>query len=165
MISVLMSKLGIIKLFSGSGRSPGEGHGNLLQYSCLGNPLGRGDCQATVIRVGYDSATVPPPPKKNEIYFWLCWALWLLGVSVVWCTRFSLRWHLLRSALGLRLSSCGHGLSCPVACGVFLEQGSHLWPLHSQVDSQPLDHQESLRSEYFFIYSFHIIIECIKIKW
>ena len=26
----------------GSGRSPGEGNGNPLQYSCLGNPMGRG---------------------------------------------------------------------------------------------------------------------------
>ena len=26
----------------GSGRSPGEGNGNSLQYSCLGNPTGRG---------------------------------------------------------------------------------------------------------------------------
>ena len=26
----------------GSGRSPGEGHGNPLQYSCLENPMGRG---------------------------------------------------------------------------------------------------------------------------
>ena len=25
-----------------SGRSPGEGNGNLLQYSCLGNPTDRG---------------------------------------------------------------------------------------------------------------------------
>ena len=25
---------------SGSGRSPGEGTGNLLQYACLGNPIG-----------------------------------------------------------------------------------------------------------------------------
>ena len=25
----------------GSGRSPGEGSGNLLQYSCLGNPMDR----------------------------------------------------------------------------------------------------------------------------
>ena len=25
-----------------SGRSPGGGHGNLLQYSCLGNPMDRG---------------------------------------------------------------------------------------------------------------------------
>ena len=24
------------------GRSPGEGNGNLLQYSCLGNPMDRG---------------------------------------------------------------------------------------------------------------------------
>ena len=26
----------------GSGRSPGEGSGNALQYSCLGNPMDRG---------------------------------------------------------------------------------------------------------------------------
>ena len=35
-------------LISGSGRSPGEGHGNPLQYSCLENPMDRGACQATV---------------------------------------------------------------------------------------------------------------------
>ena len=33
---------------SGLGRSPGEGHGNPLQYSCLGNPMDRGAWQATV---------------------------------------------------------------------------------------------------------------------
>ena len=32
----------------GSGRSPGEGSGNLLQYSCLENPMDRGDWQAIV---------------------------------------------------------------------------------------------------------------------
>ena len=32
----------------GSGRSPGEGHGNPLQYSCLGNPMDRGAWRATV---------------------------------------------------------------------------------------------------------------------
>ena len=32
----------------GSGRSPREGNGNPLQYSCLGNPMDRGACQATV---------------------------------------------------------------------------------------------------------------------
>ena len=32
----------------GSGRSPGGGHGNLLQYSCLKNPMDRGAWQATV---------------------------------------------------------------------------------------------------------------------
>ena len=28
----------------GSGRSPGGGHGNPLQYSCLENPMDRGAC-------------------------------------------------------------------------------------------------------------------------
>ena len=32
----------------GSGRSPGEGNGNPLQYSCLGNSMGRGAWWATV---------------------------------------------------------------------------------------------------------------------
>ena len=32
----------------GSGRSPGGGNGNPLQYSCLENPMDRGAWQATV---------------------------------------------------------------------------------------------------------------------
>ena len=32
----------------GSGRSPGEGHSNPLQYSCLENPTDRGAWWATV---------------------------------------------------------------------------------------------------------------------
>ena len=32
----------------GLGRSPGEGNGNPLQYSCLENPIGRGAWWATV---------------------------------------------------------------------------------------------------------------------
>ena len=31
-----------------SGRSPEEGNGNLLQYSCLGNPMDRGARWVTV---------------------------------------------------------------------------------------------------------------------
>ena len=37
----------------GSGRYPGEGNGNALQYwifSCLGNSINRGDWQAKVLR-------------------------------------------------------------------------------------------------------------------
>ena len=30
---------------SGSGRCPGRGHGNLLQYSCLENPMDGGACR------------------------------------------------------------------------------------------------------------------------
>ena len=37
-----------MNLIPGSGRSPGEGRGNPLQYSCLQNPLDRGAWQATV---------------------------------------------------------------------------------------------------------------------
>ena len=33
------------------GRSPGGGHGNPLQYSCLENPMDRGDWQAMIHRV------------------------------------------------------------------------------------------------------------------
>ena len=35
-------------LISGLGRSPGEGNGKPLQYSCQGNPMDRGAWQATV---------------------------------------------------------------------------------------------------------------------
>ena len=35
----------------GSGRFPGRGHGNALQYSCLENPMDRGAWQTMVHRV------------------------------------------------------------------------------------------------------------------
>ena len=38
-------------LIPGSGRSPGEGHCNPLQYSCLENSLDRGAWQAVVHKV------------------------------------------------------------------------------------------------------------------
>ena len=41
----------------GSGASPGGGHGNPLQYSCLENPTDRGSQQATVHRVTKSQTT------------------------------------------------------------------------------------------------------------
>ena len=38
-------------LISGLRRSPGGGHGNLLQYSCLENPTDRGAWRAMIHRV------------------------------------------------------------------------------------------------------------------
>ena len=38
----LPAKAGEVGLISGSGRSPGEGNGNPLQYYCLGNPMDKG---------------------------------------------------------------------------------------------------------------------------
>ena len=40
--------VGVLGLTPGSGRSPGEEHGNPLQYSCLENPMDRGAWWATV---------------------------------------------------------------------------------------------------------------------
>ena len=42
-------------VFSGSGRPPGEGHGNPLQYSCLENPMDRGAWRAAVHGVAKES--------------------------------------------------------------------------------------------------------------
>ena len=44
-------------LFLGLGRSPGGGHGNPFQYSCLENPIDRGAWQAIVHGVAKESDT------------------------------------------------------------------------------------------------------------
>ena len=43
--------VGDMSSIPGSGRSPGGGHSNSLQYSCLENPMDRGEWQAAVHRV------------------------------------------------------------------------------------------------------------------
>ena len=64
---------------TGSGRSLGEGNGNTLQYSCLGNPMDRGAWWATfhgVTRVGHDSMTKPPPDTIQGKCFTYVNCLW-----------------------------------------------------------------------------------------
>ena len=39
---LVMQETGNVVSIPGSGRSPGEGNGNPLQYSCLKNPMDRG---------------------------------------------------------------------------------------------------------------------------
>ena len=46
---------GDVGSISVSGRSPGEGNGNQLQYSCLGNHMDRRVCQAIVHGVTKES--------------------------------------------------------------------------------------------------------------
>ena len=83
--------------------------------------------------------------KKN---YWLCWVfIAARGLSLV---RASGGYSLLvvhgllisaasscrEQALGTRASVVGaHRLSCPPACGIFLDQGSNPCPLHWQADS------------------------------
>ena len=56
----LTANAGDASSIPGSGRFPGEGNGNTLQYSCLGNPMNRGTWRATVhtvARVEYTLGT------------------------------------------------------------------------------------------------------------
>ena len=48
MVKNLPTNVGNLGLIPGLGRSPGQGNGNLLHYSCLGNPMDRIGWQATV---------------------------------------------------------------------------------------------------------------------
>ena len=53
----LPANAGYAGLIPGSGRSPGEGNDNPLQYLCLGNPMDRGAWQATALGVAKESDT------------------------------------------------------------------------------------------------------------
>ena len=48
MVKRLPANVGDLGSIPGSGRSPGEGNGNPLQYSCLENSVDRGDWHAAV---------------------------------------------------------------------------------------------------------------------
>ena len=50
------------------GKSPGEGNGNLLQYPCLGNPMERGACRATVNGLSKESDTIWGLNNNNKVY-------------------------------------------------------------------------------------------------
>ena len=70
-------------LIPGLGRSPGGGHGNLLQYSCLENPMDRGAWRATVPGVTESDTTEATSqahmdasgwPKKTLLGFPIRWS-------------------------------------------------------------------------------------------
>ena len=52
-------------LIPGLGRCPGEGNGNPLQYSCLGNPMDRGTWQGTVHGVSKE-LDMTEQPSNNK---------------------------------------------------------------------------------------------------
>ena len=55
-------------MIPGCGRSPGEGNGNPLQYSCWYNSMDRGTWNTTVrevTRIGRDLVTKPPPSSYS----------------------------------------------------------------------------------------------------
>ena len=75
---------GDVGLNPGLRRSPGEGSGNALQYSCLENPMDRGAWQAIVLGVaGVRHDFVIKPPHKNFTIY--------LGNSGMWYIVIKLR--------------------------------------------------------------------------
>ena len=48
MVKTLPANIGDVGSIPGSGKSSGEGNGNPLQFSCLGNPMDGGAWGATV---------------------------------------------------------------------------------------------------------------------
>ena len=57
-------------LIPGSGRSPGEGNGNRLQYSCLENPMDREACWATVHGVAKSWTQLNNFTSLSNWYYW-----------------------------------------------------------------------------------------------
>ena len=68
MLKNLPASVGNAGMVPGLGRSPGEGNGNPLWYSGLGNPMNRGAWLATVHRsqrVGHDLVTKTTKKDKK----------------------------------------------------------------------------------------------------
>ena len=100
----------------GSGRSPGGGHGNPLQYSCPENPMGRRAWQATVHRVAESDTTEATQQarmhQERETAYsrWRrCWMLayqWHDHLGLLPETRWTLRTC---RSVGLSIMSRGWG--------------------------------------------------------
>ena len=105
-----------------SGRSPGGGHGNLLQYSCLENPMDRGAWRATVLRVTKSWTRLKPlgmqawrqfhlpTVQKHSLKWWCGRRLW-------YCKS-------CRSDCG-SLPSCKHSLAFAWMFTKFIDRTKH----------------------------------------
>ena len=79
-VKKLPANVGDAGLIPGSGRSPGNGNGIPLQYSCLGNPMNRGVWQATVHGVAKESEMTYRLNNNNKLN------LYSLYIQTQWST-------------------------------------------------------------------------------
>ena len=66
-IKNLPANTGDAGLIPGSGRSPGGGNGNLVQYSCLKNPMDGGAWRAAVQRVTKSRTQIMPIDNQHKL--------------------------------------------------------------------------------------------------
>ena len=67
MVENLPANAGNTGSIPGLGRSLGKGNGNLIQYSCLGNPMDRGPWQ-TLESMGWQRVRHSLVTKQQQIY-------------------------------------------------------------------------------------------------
>ena len=66
MVKNMLAEVGDTGLIPGAGRSAGEGNGNPLQYTCLGNLMDRGVWQAIVHGVAKEPDTTKRANNKKQ---------------------------------------------------------------------------------------------------
>ena len=77
MVKKLPANAGDVSLIPGLGKSPGEGNGNLFQYSWLENPMDREACWAIVHGVTKELDMTEQLNNRNrngDIYSCLTWS-------------------------------------------------------------------------------------------
>ena len=111
------------------------------------------------------------------IYLWLCWVfVSVRGLSPVAasgghsssrCARLSLSRPLLLQSTGSRRAGSvivAHGPSRSVACGILPDQVLNPCSLHRQADSQPLRHQGSPVTTFFFFFNLFIYLVVLGLR-
>ena len=111
-------------------RSPGKGHGNPLQYSCLENPMGRGAWRATVRRVA----------KSWTQLKWLSMQSFLLFECCTIYMDYSIQWWYFKNNVNKQRKkpedreiywSSEHGLILPLKKPPDFLKVYSTWPLHT----------------------------------
>ena len=93
MVKNLPANGGDVGSVPGSGRAPGGGNGYPLQYSCLDNPMDRGDWRAIVHevakswtrlkRLSSTAAMLCRMTKILVVTFCFCYSCWISGLFIV----------------------------------------------------------------------------------
>ena len=88
LVKILLAKAGEAYSIPGSGRSPGGGHGNPLQYSCLENLMDRGAWRTTVHRVSKSWTRLKRlSTQTTQIFFPFIFISWRL-ITLQYCSGF-----------------------------------------------------------------------------